>query len=226
MPVFGASPDYNNNLPIDQVKSMKAQGMGSSQIIEALQRDGFSSTSIFEAMNQAEMASADQLPKPGGQQDTSFDSGSFPQQGGDFLGQPSPPKMSGGEMPLPQSHSGGYTGDVSTEELVEAIIDEKWSELVKDIRKIIEWKTAANNKILSLEQHFNDLKQEFDKIHTAILSKIDDYDRNITNVGAEVRAMEKVFSKVLPVFTENVSELSRISRDLKKSPSSKKSKKD
>jgi septation ring formation regulator EzrA len=111
----------------------------------------------------------------------------------------------------------------SNEELIEAVVEEKWNELVKDINKIIEWKNATSNRIAVIEQKIEDMRREFDKLHSGIIAKVDDYDKNISNVGAEVKAMEKVFSKVLPVFAENVSELSRIAKDIKR-PSGKPSK--
>lgn len=58
MPNIGGTPGFNNSLPVEQIKSMKAQGLDSNQIIQSLQRDGFNSTQIFEAMNQAEIVSA------------------------------------------------------------------------------------------------------------------------------------------------------------------------
>ena len=40
--------------------------------------------------------------------------------------------------------------------------------------------------------------------------------KNILEVGTEIKAMEKVFQKVLPTFTSTVNELSRITGNLKK----------
>jgi len=209
MPVFGASLGSSpNKLPVEQVRNMRGQGMDNNKIIQILQRDGYSSSDIFDAMNQADVTQSTPL-----QDDT-------PPPPQDFSQSQQPPVFEGDQDFMskhpPVQHSNESYSDSSTEELVEAIIDEKWNELLKDINKVIEWKNASNAKILRLEQQFSDLKAEFDKIHSAIISKIDDYDKNITNVGAEVRAMEKVFSKVLPVFTENVSELSKIAKDIKK----------
>ena len=81
------------------------------------------------------------------------------------------------------------------EEVAEAIIDEKWDELVKNINKIIEWKNKSEAKISSLEQQFKDLKNDFDKLHQAVIGKIGEYDQNILNVGTEIKVMEKVFQK-------------------------------
>ena len=123
-----------------------------------------------------------------------------------------PPPMGG--MPPPGAPMPGM--DTTTnEELIEAIIDEKWNELVKDINKIIDWKLAAEGRLSAMEQEIKDLKGEFDKLHQGVVGKIGEYDKNILDVGSEIKAMEKVFAKILPVFTENVSELSRITGDLK-----------
>jgi len=48
-----------------------------------------------------------------------------------------------------------------------------------------------------------------------VLGKIGDYDKTLENVGTEIKALEKVFQKILPGFVENVQELSRITRRIK-----------
>jgi hypothetical protein len=125
------------------------------------------------------------------------------------------------QMPLPpapvQSFSRPPPPEASdTEELVEAIIDEKWNDLLADINKVISWKEATESRIVKLEQQMADLKDSFSKLQQAVVGKVGEYDQHILEVGAEVKAMEKVFSKVLPVFTDNVAELSRITDGMKK----------
>ncbi len=129
-----------------------------------------------------------------------------------------PPPPSPGIMPMPsmqQQPPAQQQFQTTNEELIEAIIDEKWNDLVKDINKIIEWKNIADAKLISMTQQLKDMRGEFDKLHQSIIGKVGDYDQHILNVGAELKAMEKVFAKVLPVFTENVSELSRITDTMK-----------
>ncbi|RME31271.1 hypothetical protein D6789_03265 [Candidatus Woesearchaeota archaeon] len=127
----------------------------------------------------------------------------------------------GGMMPPPPAYGSapgmpvGDVGGSSNEELIEAIIDEKWNELVKDVNKIVAWKEAMTAHIERIEQRLNDLKGQFDQLHQAVIGKIGEYDKHIVEVGSEVQAMEKVFSKVLPAFTENIGELSRITARLK-----------
>lgn len=202
MAIFNKPTD----LPVEQVRSMKAKGLDNNQIVQSLQRNGYSSTQVFDALNQADLASGAPLP-PG---PPPLPDPPVPSSVGSLSNEPADSGMSN-LMPS------GSVSDSDTEELVESIIEEKWTELVKDINKIVEWKNDVEIKINKLEQRFESLKDDFDKVHQAIIGKVGEYDKNILTVGAEVKAMEKVFSKVLPVFTENVSELNRITQNIKKS---------
>lgn len=190
--------------PTDIVRELRAQGMDNNQIIQTLQRQGLSSNVIFDAMNQTDMGA----PEPAPEQSTF-------QYPTNYASMPSPTDTISLK---PRSgisiHETSYSS--SNEELIEAIVEEKWNDLVKDLNKIIEWKNITSNKIAMMEQKIEDMRREFDKLHAGVIAKVDDYDKNISNVGAEVKAMEKVFSKVLPVFAENVSELSRIAKEIKR----------
>ena len=130
-----------------------------------------------------------------------------PPQGMNPPGMPGPNGMPQAGMMPPSS--------TTNEELIEAIIDEKWNELVKDISKILDWKSVTEAKIARMDQQFADLKNDFDKLHQGVISRVGEYDKHILDVGAEIQSMEKVFAKVLPVFTETVSELGRITNDLR-----------
>jgi hypothetical protein len=138
--------------------------------------------------------------------------------------------VEGGKMPEPNVPVGpgqfpaggeefpleGGAGTERIEELAEAIIEEKWTDLMENINRIIEWKEKTESRITQLESAMRAMKDDFDKIHTSVLERVTDYDKHITDVGTEVKALEKVFQKVLPGFIENVAELSRITEDMKK----------
>lgn len=204
---LSAGPD----VPVSQVSAMKQQGYGNNQIIQTLQRDGYNSSQIFDAISQSEMAGG----QPG------MDMNPQTQQ----LGQQLPP-MGQMQMPMQQQQSMPMSGlQSSPEELIEAIIDEKWNELVKDINKVVEWKQKADAKLAAMEQQMNDMQAQFDKLHQAIVGKVGDYDKHILEVGTQLQAMEKVFGKVLPTFIDNVSELSAITQRMKSSDTAKVEKK-
>lgn len=192
-------------LPIDQVMVLRQRRMDNNQIIQELERQGYNSSQIFDALNQANLSSPgfeqpmenmDRPPQP-----------TFPQE------QPSYPGPIQRLEPTPPPQS--LIDKEQIEEIAEAIIDEKWKEFEEDIKIIIDWKEKTEAKINQLEQQIRDLTESLDNLHKSIVSKISDYDRNITDVGTEIKAMEKVFQKVLPSLTENVNKLDRMTKSSK-----------
>jgi hypothetical protein len=185
MPALGAGAGQRD-IPLAQIEDMQRKGLTNNQIIQTLQRDGFTTSQIFDALNQANMQPTHQMgnvmnPGPQGMAPLGAPQGGMPPPGGP------------GGMPPPGPPMGA-----SNEELIEAIIDEKWNDLVKDVNKIVTWKDSMSAKIEKMEQRMDDMKAEFDKLHEAVIGKIGEYDKNILEVGAEVKAMEKVFSKSAP----------------------------
>jgi hypothetical protein len=123
---------------------------------------------------------------------------------------PGAPMEQAAPMPAP----GGSREEI--EEIAEAIVEEKWREKEIEITKIMEWKEQVTAHLTQLRQQVIDLKASFDSLHKGMLGKITEYDENLTNVGTEIKAMEKVFSKVLPSLTDSVNKLGRISGTKKK----------
>ncbi|MDO8740080.1 MAG: hypothetical protein Q7J54_00725 [Candidatus Woesearchaeota archaeon] len=209
MPLFGKKPASQAPplIPVDQVLNMRAQGLSNDQTIQALQRDGYASDQIFDAMSQADIKGSVEAARP-------------------YQMPPLENPMSQ-EMQMPQQEfmqqpqMQAATDVERIEELAEAIIDEKWNELVKNINKVIEWKTKTEARINKSEQAIDDLRNNLNTIHQTIIGKVEEYDKNIQNVGAEVKAMDKVFQKVLPQLTESIGELSRLT-DKAKEKSTKK----
>ena len=192
-------------IPTDRVLTMRQQGYSNNQIIDVLQREGYKSDQIFDAMNQADLRGNVQRTQPAFEQ-PDFDNPMQPSYPDEE--QPSEPALAhGGDRSISEREH--------IEELAEVIIDEKWNELVKDINKIIEWKDKVQSDITEIKQSIEGLKNDFDTLHKGVLGKVEEYDQNIVRVGTELKAMENVFSKVLPAFTENVHELSRITKHIK-----------
>ncbi len=203
--------------PINDILQMKQQGLSNNQIIQNLQRSGYTNTQIFDAMNQADAKMAVEGAQPGPAQQASVQQPEPQPSPQMFTQPPSDIPSSTFANPTPSStmelSPSTYTdSQVKTEELVEAIIEEKWSELIKDVNKIVEWKNKMENKISELEVQLETLKDSFSDLNKAVVGKVNEYDKHILEVGSDIKAMEKVFSKVLPTFTENVNELSRIAK--------------
>ncbi|MBN1644706.1 hypothetical protein JW851_01525 [Candidatus Woesearchaeota archaeon] len=175
-------PPSSSALPIEQVSNLKAQGYPNDQIIDYLKTQGFSSAQIYDAISQVEARTP---------------------------AEPFSPPVA--KTPAPSFAPESKAPD-NTEEIVEAIIDEKWRSISKDLVKFKDWQDSSDSRLDKLEQGFKDIRADVDSLHRAIISKISDYDKSLMDVGTEIKAMEKVFSKVLPDLTESVSKLSTLSK--------------
>jgi hypothetical protein len=189
--------------PTEAVLSMRQQGLTNNQVIAALQRQGYNTNQILDAMNQADIRMQTRRP--------------FDVEGG-TMPNPNDPNLPPGAFPAAGAELPPLEGVDSgrIEEIAEAIIEEKWTDLMENINRIVEWKEKTEARITQMETMMKAIKDDFDKIHTSVLERVGDYDKHIEEVGTEVKALEKVFQKVLPGFIENVSELSRITDEMKK----------
>ncbi|MBW2973387.1 hypothetical protein KY346_03265 [Candidatus Woesearchaeota archaeon] len=177
-------------LPIEQVRSLKQQNMTNDQIIDTLQGQGYGFREIHDAITQV---------------DTGMPAGPVEE----VPGMPPP-------SPVPSFAERREAPSENVEEIAESIVEEKWSDFMKELGKMNDWKEKAEARIAKVEQSLRDLKDDVENLHKAIVAKISDYDKNLLDVGTEIKAMEKVFQKVLPELTGSVSELSRITKGIKK----------
>lgn len=192
--------------PIDAVTRMKQQGFSNSQIVQTLQREGYKSHQIFDALNQVETRAAGPVQEavPAPPQEPA------PQQTGAPVMQEQPSPDYNYQSYPQQEFAPEPMGRDQIEEVAESIIEEKWNEFMKSVNKILEWKESIETKFTKIEHEIKTLKADYDKLHKGVLGKISEYDRSIVDVGTEVKALGKTFEKILPTLTENVSELSRI----------------
>ena len=172
--------------PTDRVFQMKQQGASNDQIIQNLKSEGYNSSSIYDAISQAEIKGAvgpgaGAIPGMGQEDQASNDQYQeqpmppadepyMPSQQQDFNQQPNDFQRPFQQRVQQQTDSG--MGLERIEEIVESIIDEKWEELMKSVDKIIAWKEATEAKMTRLEQQMNDLKDNFEQLHSGILAKV------------------------------------------------------
>jgi len=102
------------------------------------------------------------------------------------------------------------------EELIESVVDEKWRTLIENVGDIALWKDKVRTEVISIKQEIIRLENRFDNMQKAILGKVKSYDENMVEVGSDIRALEKVFSKILDPLTTNIKELNRLTKELKK----------
>jgi len=195
--------------PIEQVLMMKQQGYTNNQVVQTLQSQGYGTEQIFDAINQAGLSGGFQALPEQEQAETGMPEYG---QGYEQAYQQQSPQ---GIQPPREIQAPVSIDEERIQEVTEAIIDEKWEEFSKDIRKVVEWKEKSEERITKLEQQMLDLRMSIDSLTKSIMSKISAYDQNIVDVGTEIKAMEKVFQKVLPNLTENVNKLDRMTKGYK-----------
>ncbi|MGB9749067.1 MAG: hypothetical protein ACP5H9_04005 [Candidatus Woesearchaeota archaeon] len=205
--------------PINEVLQLRTQGLTNAQIIDVLQREGYNSDQIFDALSQADVKSSLQQSPPLESFDVQNQMATenpqvFQQQLQQT--QQSEEDYNYGEFSHYAQPSILDTETEKIEQIAEAIIDEKWNDLVESINKVIDWKNKVEARIVKIEQQLNDLKQLYAELQKGILEKVGEYDQHILDVGTEIKAMEEVFKKIMPSFTQNVNELSSIVKNLKK----------
>ncbi len=115
---------------------------------------------------------------------------------------------------LPQAPEGNF--DSRIEEIAEGIIDEKWDQLIVEVKKIIDWKEKVEEQQQKLLNDLTKLQEDFKTLHHGVLGKLEDYDSRMREVGTELNAVGKVFKDVVPQFVENVKELSSITEKVRK----------
>ena len=131
-------------------------------------------------------------------------------QGGASMQESAQPAMS---APSNQGHDSVYE---RIESITENLIDEKWDELIAEVKKIIDWKQKIEDRQTLLDSELKKLKEDFKTLHGGVLGKLETYDNTIREVGTELHAVGKVFKDVIPTFVENVKELKGINEAKRK----------
>ena len=73
-----------------------------------------------------------------------------------------------------------------------------------------------NNDLEAIKQELLRTQERFNNLQAALVGKVTDYSRNISDMNAEMKALEQVLKNILEPLTTNVKELSRITSQFKK----------
>ena len=201
-----------------EVKTLREQGLTDQQIVAELNTKGIKETQVISALGKL---SAGAAASP-----TQTPASTMTPESNHFPGPSMPPSNAGGEQSFGARPTNGtrITGQQMgspqdlydrIEEITEEMIDEKWDDLIKEVRKIVEWKNSVENKMQKMESDLSTLKEDFKVLHQGVLGKVEEYDKRMQEVGVELKSVGKVFKDVVPVFTENVKELRSITKGMK-----------
>jgi len=214
------------NPPIKEVLEMQRSGASKKDIIKNLESKGYSQQDIAEALSQADMKNSVETPDsiPSDAQESALTSDSSPEA-------PTPP--------TPDNFADSYN-DISREtpypfamqqnappiqqpiidrgmiqEFIEQILNEKWQDMMSDMGDFVLWKGRVDDDLSAIKQEVLRFQARVDGLHQALIGKMDSYQRSMSNLGVEMKALEKVFSKILEPLSENIKELKRVTANLK-----------
>ncbi len=189
-------PSLQSGNLVPEILQLRSQGLTDNLIAQELQNRGYVQAQIDQAIMQADSANGASYP-------------ASPASSG--YSQPSYPQP---RMPAASSEEGNIYERI--EEITESMIDEKWDELIAEVKKIIEWKDKIEEKQNKIINDVQKLKEDFTVLHQGVLGRLEDYDGRMRDVGVELKAVGKVFKDVIPEFVENVKELKGITERQKK----------
>jgi len=203
-------------IPTGEVLELQKKNMSHEQIVDYLHQKGYASQQIMDAINQAEL----------NQQGSPFDMEGSPYMGNQGFQDRQLPDLTAPapgtnynqqQFQQPQQFQPSQRNiEEQIEEIAEAIVDEKWEDLTKDVGNISVWKESVQTEVESVKQEILRLEGRLEKLQQAILGKVDDYNKTLSEVNTEMQALSKVFEKIIEPLTTNIKELSRITTDLKK----------
>ena len=235
-----------NEPPTEEVINLRDQGKNNDEIVNELSQKGFNNQQISEAINQADIKGGvegtippvtqpETPPMEGlepGMKPSALSTGTAepeipipaPSSIGSSIGPAKPTLSQESIAPKIQQPSANVfipnqqpSIDIETiHETVEAIIDERWQEVVVSIGDISLWKSRVDDDISSIKQEVLRIEDRFTKLQASIIGKVDEYQKGITHVSHEMVALEKVFGKIMEPLTSNIKELQRITQNMKK----------
>jgi len=203
------------NPPIKEVLEMQKSGVAKKDIIKDLESKGHSQQMIAEALSQSDMKSSVETPEnmPTDAQESALTSGA-----------PIPPAPENVSIDVPPAIPPQQNFQVQQptvdrgliQEFVEQIISEKWQDMMSDMGDFVLWKGRVDDDLSAIKQEVLRFQARVDGLHQALIGKMDSYQKSMSNLGIEMKALEQVFSKILEPLSENIKELKRVTSNLKR----------
>lgn len=103
----------------------------------------------------------------------------------------------------------------STEELIESIVNERLEEVSTKLESFDNFRVNAKEDIQEIKDTLADIKEKYISLQEDSSIRLEEYSKELENVGAQIKAMQKVLQKVFPAIAENVHQLTAIVQELK-----------
>jgi hypothetical protein len=199
---------------INIVSDLRAKGVSDNDIADSLMSQGYSAIQASEALNQANiMQDSDDVPTPASPSnemrasvmDKNDKEKTLPQKHSEPI-----------HYSQPEPHSINFEprNDLM-EEIAESVVNEKWRKFVENFGDFASWKDSVEIQLSAIKQEMLRMEQRFENLQKSVIGKVHDYDSNITEVGTEIKALQKVLQKILQPLSSNIRDLQKVTEDLK-----------
>ena len=187
-----------------RIISMRQQGMADQQIFDMLTKEGVPPEAIDQAMN-APMGMPGEMPGP-----------PLPPPPG---AAPGPPPMGPppGGMPMPP----GQVAELETEsEDVEALVEKLVAEKTEGMEMRLKDVEADMGKVRAdvqeIKNNVAELTTKYAGLQEDSLGKVEEYAKELENVGAQIKAMQRILQQIIPSLAENITQLQNVVDKVKK----------
>lgn len=208
-----------NQLPIDKVLEMRRAGMSDQDIASDLMSQGYPAQQTADAIGQADIKTTieDEAPSPEMRpsminEESVSDATPMPvfqQEAKPVASRPSYSTVTFSQRPSDRNDA------ELIEQIAETIIDEKWQRVTENIGDLSAFKENVSLNLTAIKQEMLRMQGRFDALQRAVLGKVHEYDANISDVGTEIKALEKVLQKIMEPLTSNIKDLQKITDKLK-----------
>ena len=123
-----------------------------------------------------------------------------------------PVKLDWGPASVPQS---AFDED-RIHEITESVVNERWEDLMSSLGNIPIWKEKTSNDIVAMKQEILRISNRFDNLQVAVLGQVKEYDKSVRDIHSEMKALEKVFERIMEPLVVNVKELNKIVEEMKR----------
>jgi DNA-binding transcriptional MerR regulator len=205
----------------EEIKGMKDQGLDNSKIIDELKNKGHSAQDIYASLEQGGTPTGANLEPPSPSQEMGAPSSTEMPDSQPMKTPESPEQPPAEEFPMPAPT--GPPPQIpqrqeveQIEEISEAIVEEKIQEFSSSIGDINVWKEQITSEINAIKQEIIRNRNQLENLQTATIGKVEVYNKSVTSMSAEMKALSKVMEKIMQPLTMNVKELTRITEKFKK----------
>lgn len=214
---------------LERVMQMKQQGASEPQIIDILRKEGISPKEINDALTQATIKSQVETQKAVVNENTvdnmrpSIMAGSEEpqQQYEDYSAQPEQeqyvqPNQYYPEQYYPEYQPQQQQASASIEainEITEQIIEEKNSEIKKQLSSLKTFKEESKFEIEKIKEKIDKIENIMNELQLSIIRKIGQYGEDIKNIADEMHSTQESFSKIINPLADNINELKKINQE-------------